>query len=289
MLKQLSQEYLMLFEENISILIEYYQLSNKGYKIFPDSCINEDFKKSVEEYFSNSKSVFKLYNYILKNHSKLDEEDVYEVLDYLFDRQYEHDSYINTLFDQFQLAIDMEFEDKFYLPKNIPSSLTDKDILNLKANLQGFNKAGLKRFLISEGVYSEEDFAFINNFIKEIDVDVREKINVFGTCFAEKLHLPIPVVKEIILPKINSDLSMLICIHELVHVILIGLSDELVGYNALNEDIPRLYEGVYKLTNPFVKEEVKHTNISKILLNEYKHEPIMEQIEKYKYYVKKTL
>jgi len=84
---------------------------------------------------------------------------------------------------------------------------------------------------------------------------------------------------RVVLPKITDDLTVLIAIHELVHMALLRKENinELIKYG---EDLPIFYELLFQHDNGFIDSKVHTTPSALILLNDYHNEVFDEQIKK---------
>ena len=83
-----------LIVENLTFLSEYPILYWQSYFCFKDKNMLDKFSKEMKDYLKGSSNELKLLNFILKNRNKLDEDDLVNVLDWLYDQQYEKDVYL---------------------------------------------------------------------------------------------------------------------------------------------------------------------------------------------------
>lgn len=284
MLRELVDDYSLFLEENIKVLWNFLPLYIGSGLTFEDSDFLFRISEPLKKYLKSSLNEFKLYNYILFYSRKYDEENVILSMDMLHQLQYDIDSYMEDVFDNLSFSLALNDKERFYLPKNEPCYIDD-DVLNeLKLAMLGYSRQRIFDFLIDEKMLTADDVWYLNDLINEFELDDG---NFDKSCVRLSSKLYSPKIKEIWVPKTLNDFAMLINVHEFAHAGVVGVSDKLVGYDVLNNDIPRFYEGVFKLKDDLIKRDIEHTKLSKKLLDEYKDEPFLEQIEKYKYYVKK--
>lgn len=283
MLKELSQEYSLFAQENVKTFLEFLPLYIRAGFVFDDPEILKRILSAVKKYYKSSVNELKIYNYILFNSWKYDEDDLYSVLDMLYQLQYDKDVHIEKIFDQLSLSLDMNLKDKFYLPKDDPDYVDKNRIEDFKLAMLGYSRHNIFDFLIDEKMLTADDVCFLRELIHEFELNDNNFdiscVRVSDKRFEQK-------VKEIWVPKTTNDFAMIINVHELTHAGVVGVSDMLVGYDVLNNDIPRFYEGVFKMKDDLIKREIEHTPLSKKLLDEYKEEPFLEQIEKYRVHAK---
>lgn len=284
MLKELMQEYELFFEENMETLLGFLSLYIKSGFKFDDAEFLIKILNPVKKYFKSSLNELKVYNYILFNSWRYDEDDLFSAMDMLFQIQHDKDVYIEGIFDRLSYSIDMDDKEKFYISGKEPEYV-DKDMINeFKLAMLGYSRHNVYDFLIDEEMLTVENVWYFNDLIHEFKLN-NENSYKSGVRLVNKIYGQ--EIKEISVPKTLDDYSMLINVHELAHVGVFNVSNKLAGYDILNNDIPKFYEGVFKMKDDLIKRDIKHTLLSKKLLDEYKDEPFLEQIEKYKYYVKK--
>ncbi len=285
-LKDLLEQYLYVFEVSLESSAEYYSLFFRNLLTMNDKEMCNTLTSEYKEYLRNLQSEIQIYNFALKKLNKIDTSDMYYVFEKL-DADYENRyQYINDVFENFLTALNLEFKDRFYLPRKKFSILDDKKINLYKEYLKGFNLDSLKDYMTEEKIYSSSSFDEAIKKSKIYNVDADDYIDIFAVLIKEDEQgnlLTIPV-----LPTITSDKSFLINIHELTHNALltrndINRNDKLV----YEEDLALFYELLYKSRNPFVKTNIHTSGLSKRLLSEYKNEPFLEQVEKVKYYSEK--
>jgi|GEM_PF-1769993 len=285
-LKDLFEQYLYIFEVGIEASAEYCSLCLKNIVTMNDKQMSSTLTNEFKQYLHNLQSELQIYNYALKKLNKIDTGDMYYVFEKL-DADYENRyQYINDVFENFLTALNLEFKDRFYLPRKKFNVLDDKKISLYKEYLKGFNLDSLKDYMTEEEIYSSDSFDEAIRKSKIYDVDADDYIDIFAVLIKEDEHgtlLTIPI-----LPTITGDKSFLINVHELTHNALltsndINRNDKLV----YEEDLAIFYESLYKSRNPFVKTNMHTSELSERLLCEYKNEPFLEQVEKIKCYSKK--
>jgi len=284
MLRELLVDCRLFLEENFKVLLNFLPLYIRADMIFDDEEFIFKFSEPVKKYFKSSLNELKLYNYILFNSHKYDKEKLTLSMDLLCQLQCDMDIYIEEIFDKLSFSLDMNDKDRFYLPKHEPCFIDDEVINELKLAMLGYSRQAIFDFLIEEKMLSADDVWYLNDLINEFELDNKNYDKSYVRV-SSKIYEP--KIKEILVPKTVNDFSMLINVHELTHAGVVSVSDNLIGYDVLNNDIPRFYEGVFKMKDDLIKKDIEHTILSKKLLDEYKDEPFLEQIEKYKYYVKK--
>lgn len=283
MLRELVDDYSLFLEENIKVLWNFLPLYIGSGLTFEDSDFLFRISEPLKKYLKSSLNEFKLYNYILFNSRKYDEENVILSMDMLHQLQYDMDSYMEDVFDNLSFSLALNDKERFYLPKNEPCYIDD-DVLNeLKLAMLGYSRQRIFDFLIDEKMLTADDVWYLNDLINEFELDDG---NFDDFCVKVTDRVSEEKIKGIWIPKTTNDKAMMINVHELSHAGVISVSDNLVGYDILNDDIPRFYEGLFKLKSN-AEVDICHTSLSKKMLDEYKNEPFLEQIEKYKYYVKR--
>lgn len=284
MLKQLLEEYKLFLEENLITGLEFLYFYNKSYLRFKDIDLLNKLLGEIKKYYESSYLEFKLFNHLLFNISKYEEENIYSVLSSLYNIQYEKIIYIEKMFDQLSLAIDMDFKDKFYAPKDKPLFVDQEITTDLKKGLLGFNRHNIYDFLLEEEVIGVDDVENIDSKIREFRLNNSNYSDAFVKVdnFGNKTK-----IREIYVPKTIDELSMLINVYQLSKVGIFNNYELLQGFDLLNNDIPKFYEALFKLKSDYDYINIKHTDISLKMIEDYKDEPFLEQIEKYKYYVKK--
>ena len=284
MLRELGQEYSLFLDENLETLFGFLPLYVKSGFKFNDAEFLLKILEPVKKYFKSSLNEFKIYNYILFNSWRYDEDNLFSVMDMLFQIQEAKDEYIEGVFDRLSFSLDMEDMEKFFISGKEPEFVNKEKIKEFKLAMLGYSRYNIYDFLIEEKVLTAEDVWVLDDLIHEFKLDDE---NFDKSCVKLSNRISGLKIKEIWVPKTLNDFAMLINVHELVRASVVGVSDKLSGYNVLNNDIPIFYEGVFKLKSDLIEKDIKHTSLSKKMLDEYKEEPFLEQIEKYKYYVKK--
>lgn len=286
-LKDLLDQYSSVFEVGSEAVFEYWILYIKNLISMNEREMNSNLTNEVKEYLQNLKNELKICNYILRHHSKISTSDMYYVFE-LLDKEYEDKyQYINDVFENFSTALSFESKNRFYLPRKRFDGLNEEKVALYKEYLKGFNTESLKDFMTEEEkIYTDHLFDETIKRSKIYDVDAKDFIDVFAVLIKEDEQgnlLTMPI-----LPVIKDDKSFLINIHELTHNALLTNKDinrsEKIVYE---EDLAIFYECLYKSRNSFVKTNLHTSNISEILLSEYRNEPFLEQVEKAKYYSKK--
>lgn len=286
-LKDLLDQYSSVFEVGSEAVFEYWILYIKNLISMNEKEMNSNLTNEVKEYLQNLKNELKICNYVLRHHSKISTSDMYYVFE-LLDKEYEDKyQYINDVFENFSTALSFESKNRFYLPRKRFDGLNEEKVALYKEYLKGFNTESLKNFMTEEEkIYTDHLFDETIKRSKIYDVDAKDFIDVFAVLIKEDEQgnlLTMPI-----LPVIKDDKSFLINIHELTHNALLTNKDinrsEKIVYE---EDLAIFYECLYKSRNSFVKTNLHTSNISELLLSEYRNEPFLEQIEKAKYYSKK--
>lgn len=286
-LKDLLDQYSSVFEVGSEAVFEYWILYIKNLISMNEKEMNFNLTNEVKDYLKNLKNELKICNYVLRHHSKISTSDMYYVFE-LLDKEYEDKyQYINDVFENFSTALSFESKNRFYLPRKRFDGLNEQKVALYKEYLKGFNTESLKNFMTEEEkIYTDHLFDETVKRSKIYDVDAKDFIDVFAVLIKEDEQgnlLTMPI-----LPVIKDDKSFLINIHELTHNALLTNKDinrsEKIVYE---EDLAIFYECLYKSRNSFVKTNLHTSNISEILLSEYRNEPFLEQVEKARYYSKK--
>ena len=227
-------------------------------------------KKEYIDYLRNLYSEIDIYNYAFKILKEIYIDDMILVFDKLDEQFSKRSNYIDSVMENHSIAVSIGNLDRLYLPIKHHFDLDLNKIDIYRNQLCGFNDHSLKNFMIFEGIYSDE---LIKKEIKKLRSDNNKK---FGNILGNECL-------DLYLPEVTDDISMMNNIHNLIiNVLLIEYKDNIHYGN----DLALFYQLLYKSNNPFVKSNLKTSNISQILLKEYKEEPFLEQIEKVKFYSK---
>ena len=270
--KDILEQYKYLLEENYDVVKMYLINYLKSKIIFNDGKeMRKTLKNEVNKYLQSSKNELKIYNFLLRNERKLYCEDIYGVLNQLLDSYESRYKYIEELFDNFETALNMNLDYKFYLPKNKPEYIEEEMIDKYKQYAKGYNLERIYEFL-EETEVCQDDF-IDNKDIKILNIDSDDNKDLFGICSNGKL----------IIPKVKDELSTLITIHEFIHYVLLKRAKDINDDNiVLKEDLPIFYEMLFQKTNSFSKIKIHTTEIALKLLETYEEEPLEIQIEKVK-------
>ncbi len=286
-LKDLFEQYCSILEVGTEAVFEYWMLYLKNLVSINEKEMSSILTSEVKEYMKNLKNEFNICNYVLRHHSKINTSDMYyvfELLDKEYEIKYQH---INDVFENFSTALSFESKDRFYLPRKRYNDLTEKEVTLYKEYLKGFNSESLKDFMTNEEkIYSNELFDETIQKSKVYDVYVQDFIDIFAVLIRESNN---GILKTMpILPRVKDEKSFLINVHELTHNALL-VREDIDKNNDLvyQEDLSIFYELLYKSRNSFVKSNLHTSDLSNRLLNEYKNEPFLEQVEKVKFYSKK--
>ena len=287
-LKDLLDQYFSVFEVGAEAIFEYMVLYFKNKASLKDEQMSSILKSEVKDYLRNLRNEIKICNYVLKHSNKINTNDmfyVFELLDEEYEKKYQ---YINDVFESFSTALSFESKNRFYLPRKKFNELTEIEVNLYKEYLKGFNIESLKDFMIDEEkIYTTQLFDDTIKKSKIYDVDVQEFIDIFAILIKENDNGILTTMP--ILPRVRDEKSFLVNIHELTHNALI-VRDDINKEDTLiyKEDLSIFYELLYKSRNPFVKTDLHTSEISKRLLDEYKNEPFLEQVDKVKFYSKKS-
>ncbi len=297
-LKELAYQYLVTLIDYYSIIGSIKFLKKSVILTFgEDKDILNKLNYEQERYINNLKSRIKILNFTLKNEKNLYYENICRVFDELDNIYLNINKYIQELFENLTNAISTEIKYKFYYPRNNPKFITKDDLEKFMNYIKGFNIDDIKEFLTFTGVFEDcmiDDYSIrlkslsennLNNIsntndnikIKELNIDLEKNLDLFGLYENNDGKL------GIIIPSVNDEKSSLVAVHELVHGYLVLKKNEINNEQVVySEDLPILYELLYKKYNYFVNIDIHTTDIAQKLFNDYQNEPIAIQIDKAK-------
>jgi hypothetical protein len=261
--------YLSILEEMGLVSINALKANIKRiYSFSDDTRVKDIFYDELKEYFESTKIERDVCKFLLLNNRKLILNDIINTinrLDYEGEKKY---TYIDSLINTLDISCDLDRSDKFYIPKNKPKYIKN---INTYLNIaKGFSMDSVKDFLIDEEVYDDESFN-----------ETLSKIKYFNLVGGDTKYIAGIFDKGIVIPRVKDDLTTLIAIHELVHNSVLMNKDEINDNRVTySEILPRFYENLYASNNCFIKEVIHKDEYTDKLLNDYKHEPMLEQAEK---------
>ncbi len=254
--RKLFEQYRQLLEEYIRISTRYNALKFKNHFSLNDINMNDTIKRAFTIYASTTEEELKLYNFILQNISKIKSDNLYYTLSLLNRDSASKTAFIEKALDDFSKALNQRGKEYFYISLQGVELLTSTKAREQQQFLKGFNLDSVKSFLVSEQVYTESS---INETLEQT-----------------KKYT-----------KVIDEKSSLIAIKELVHNV--RPTNPEPSSNSLvvsHEDLAIFYELLYQKQNPFSNLKIHRTKLSMKLLQEYKSEPFLEQVEKIKFYTK---
>ncbi len=254
--RKLFEQYRQLLEEYIRISTRYNALKFKNHFSLNDINMNDTIKRAFTIYASTTEEELKLYNFILQNISKIKSDNLYYTLSLLNKNSTSKTAFIEKSLDDFSKALNQGGKEYFYISLQGVELLTSTKAREQQQCLKGFNLDSVKSFLVSEQVYTESS---INETLEQT-----------------KKYT-----------KVIDEKSSLIAIKELVHNV--RPTNPEPSSNSLvvsHEDLAIFYELLYQKQNPFSNLKIHRTKLSMKLLQEYKSEPFLEQVEKIKFYTK---
>ncbi len=254
--RALFEQYRQLLEEYIRISARYNALKFKNHFSLNDLNMNDTIKRAFTIYASTTEEELKLYNFILQNISKIKLDNLYHTLNLLNRDSASKTAYIEKALDDFSKALNQRGKGYFYISLQGVELLISTKAREQQQFLKGFNLDSVKSFLVSEQVYTESS---INETLEQT-----------------KKYT-----------KVIDEKSSLIAIKELVHNVR-PMNPEVSSNSlvVLHEDLAIFYELLYQKQNPFSNLKIHRTKLSMKLLQEYKSEPFLEQVEKIKFYTK---
>ena len=267
-LKELVSYYLSIVEEAFSITKDHSITNLKRISKFRDDIrIKENYYKELNDYYDSLKVDLDVIKFLIFNHSKLNEDNIYHTLNRLDSLAESKYNYIDSIIDLLDISCDLELPEKFYIPKKNFRYMNKEELINIA---KGFTMNSVKDFLINEKVYNNTSF---NNAL--------ESVKYFNLVGGDTKYIAGVFEKGIVLPRVRDDLTTLIAIHELVHNSILMNKDSINDKNIVySEILPRFYENLYASKNEFIKETIHKDEYTDILLNDYHEEPMMVQVEK---------
>lgn len=220
--------------------------------MFPKNVrIKQELKNELLLYLNSIKFQKNLIRFIFIHSKDLKINDVKRSLK-LLDKYAEKIFYhFDSVLANLKLACDMEFADKFYIPRK-KFDYIDETNYNLFLNeAKGISLSAVKEFLINEKVFNEEE---LDNVLKDF----------------------------IVIPNIVDGKTTLININKLVYKSLLMHKDFISDDIVYGEEIPKFYESLYQKNNVFINEEISIEDSQYLdsLIYFYNYEPMSEQIKK---------
>ena len=263
-------QYLLLRFEIITVKLTYLNYKRKVENVFENNeRILNTLKKETDEYLESLYNEIKILKFMYKNEKKLYTSNIYKVINEFSEKYKGRYFYLESLYANLQTALEMEWDSKFYVPRNKPKYLNEEDVEKYITYIKGFNFDIVKEFLIDEEIYDEHGLEETLQKTKILDVDDKENIEMFGV-----------YDKGVIIPKAIDSLSCLISVHELVHQALLTKKDELEDEITFGKDLPKFYELLFKARNSYITEECNESNVALELFEDYNEESFEEQINK---------
>lgn len=265
--------YLGTFFDMISLKWCFWNYRRKIENTFKDSeGIITTLQNEVDKYLQNCKIELRVLKFMLKNEKKLYLNDIYDVLE-MFDKNYEERyMFMQELIDNLQIALDLEFIYRFYMPKNKPKVLSEVDYGRYISYVKGFNINRVKNFLIDEGVYDEDTFDDALKHTKFLKVDAKDNLDMFGL-----------FDKGLLIADVKDELSTLVAIHVFIHQALLNKRKDIADDDvSLGEEMSKFYEGLFKQESYFVDIELCFSDSVLEMLKDYKDEKFDDQIKKLK-------
>ena len=238
--------------------------------------INDNYNKYLITHYNQMKALL----YILVRLRKLNVDDINEVLNAMFDDMNAVFAYTYDMLDSFTNAINMNASYYFELPNYNVEAFNRNDLKEFIAYLNGYNLDSIIYFLTNiVNIYDEDTCNKEVDNLKIMDID-KKNYNTFSGINEQG---------KIMVPKIKDSRSTLIVLHELIHKYLLinkdSINDDRIVYG---EELPILYEMLYKDYNSCINCKIHNNKLSNVLYRKYKQEPIEEQIIKLKRLLKKT-
>ncbi len=265
--------YLGTLFDMISLKWCFWNYRRKIENTFKDSeGIITTLQNEVDKYLQNCKVELRVLKFMLKNEKKLYLNDIYDVLE-MFDKNYEERyMFMQELIDNLQVALDLEFIYRFYMPKNKPKVLSEDDYGRYISYVKGFSINRVKNFLIDEGVYDEDTFDDALKHTKFLKVDAKDNLEMFGL-----------FDKGLLIANVNDELSTLVAIHVFIHQALLNKRKDIADDDvSLGEEMSKFYEGLFKQESYFVDVELCFSDSVLEMLKDYKDEKFDDQIKKLK-------
>lgn len=261
MLIALSPDYFIIITDkiDISLTMLLIKVFNLPYFDGKDE-IYEKLNSQIELYRKGIKEEKNLLDYILKNQKRLYYDDIADTLEELAPIQKKRIDHIEYILEKASFALSERSKNHFRYYGREDWYLTVEGLEELKKKVQGFSDENLIRFLLEEKVYNDIDLSGVRRSILS--------------------------EKSISLPDIYNEESMMKNIGELLKYFIEQRKLEEINLSITN-DIPIFYKQLYSERNDFITQKIEGTKLSNILFDEYKGEPFEEQLEKYKYYVKR--
>lgn len=281
--KEIMEQRLFLLEEIFKVYFEYYRLKHESSLSLNSQEMNNTLKKALTFWTQSINTEKYLYNFVLKNINKINISDLYYTFDFLDQKFVERYNYMEEVFENFSIALDVRREDRFYLPKNVEFLFKNKKLEQYKHYLQGYNMETLEYILIEEQLFTSKNFDLLFKNRKDSDGSIQNSVT-----FTNNLNPEQNETGNIIstLPEITDEQSFLINMSQLIKYTMMN-HPEIASIPAIvnGNDIPIFYQLLFQKTNPFSSIDIVPTEIAEKLLKEYKNEPFLEQIEKVKKYI----
>ena len=133
-------QYLLLRFEIITVKLTYLNYKRKVENVFENNeRILTTLKKETDEYLESLYNEIKVLKFMYKNEKKLYTSNIYKVRND-FDKKYEERYfYLESLYANLQAALEMEWDSKFYIPRNKPKYLNEEDVEKYINYVKGFN------------------------------------------------------------------------------------------------------------------------------------------------------
>lgn len=263
-------QYFLLKFEIITVKLTYSNYKRKVRNVFGNNeKILNTLEKEMDEYLEDLHNEVKILKFMYENEKKLYTSNIYKIINGFSEKYKERYFYLESLYGNLQTALDMEYEYRFYVPRNKPKYLIEDDIKKYITYLKVFNFDIVKEFLVDEEIYNEQDLEQVLRKVKILNVEAKENIDMFGI-----------YDNVIIVPVVKDSISTLINVHELVHEALLNKKDELDDEIVLGEDLPKFYELLFKSRNTYINEECNENKTALELFEDYNEENFEEQISK---------
>lgn len=273
------KEYFNIFSSYIDVILPYFIYKYKSKKIFPnDQQIINILNIEFINYVKSLGIELELLKFISKNERNLWYEDIIRYCYNSSENRKNIINYMKELFENLDIALDLERAYKFRVPDIEPKYLHEDDIEKNIAYIKGISFDSVREFIIDECVYDDKHFNDCFSRAKVLDINAKENMDLFGV-FEGNNSI------KVVLPKIRDEISTFINIHELVHYAILERKSKICNNDIVyGEDIPIFYELLYKSNKEksFEYIDIHTTDIALMLLKDYNEEPFEVQIEKVK-------
>ncbi len=284
LIKNLLKRYKMIMK--LKLLSNFYlrEIERK----FDNKKLVQKYQNEINECLNEIKKEIGFYQYLIFKSNDYYVNDVNTVIEKIKNHQDSRLKYIENLHNNIDTALDCGLENKLYFPLRKYHLYSDYDINNFYNILKGISQDNIINFLEHEGILNKNKALEIINNAKILPDNGND---IWWGIFEENAVKNSKVSRpRAIIPKINGEESILINIHELVHIACIYRNNvelaKSVFTNALisqeeMEELAVFYELLYKKLYGF-KTDIHILPNSLTLLSDYKNERFAHQIIKLK-------